>query len=49
MDLGPFFFLKVEDMKLFRHDAPGDEKAGALDAEGRMRDLSLLVPDLTPD
>ncbi len=36
-------------MKLFRHGAPGHEKAGALDAEGRMRDLSLLVPDLTPE
>ncbi|MGJ7505970.1 fumarylacetoacetate hydrolase family protein [Variovorax sp. GT1P44] len=36
-------------MKLFRHGQPGHEKAGALDGEGRMRDLSLLVPDLTPD
>lgn len=36
-------------MKLFRHGATGAEKAGAVDAQGRLRDLSLLVPDLTPD
>ncbi len=36
-------------MKLFRHGAAGAEKAGALDANGVMRDLSLLVPDITPE
>ncbi len=36
-------------MKLFRHGPVGQEKAGALDAQGRMRDLSLLVPDITPE
>src|SRR5208283_459751 len=36
-------------MKLFRHGAPGSEKAGALDAKGVKRNLSLLVPDITPD
>jgi 2,4-didehydro-3-deoxy-L-rhamnonate hydrolase len=36
-------------MKLFRHGAPGSERAGALDADGIKRDLSLLVPDITPD
>ena len=36
-------------MKLFRHGAPGAERAGALDAQGVRRDLSLLVPDITPD
>jgi len=36
-------------MKLFRHGPLGQERAGALDAEGRMRDLSLLIPDITPD
>jgi 2,4-diketo-3-deoxy-L-fuconate hydrolase len=36
-------------MKLFRHGAPGAERAGALDAQGVLRDLSLLVPDITPD
>jgi 2,4-diketo-3-deoxy-L-fuconate hydrolase len=36
-------------MKLFRHGAPGAERAGALDAQGALRDLSLLVPDITPD
>ena len=36
-------------MKLLRYGAPGAEKAAALDAQGRIRDLSLLVPDLTPE
>jgi 2,4-didehydro-3-deoxy-L-rhamnonate hydrolase len=36
-------------MKLVRHGAPGVERAGALDGQGRVRDLSLLVPDLTPE
>ncbi|MES2258100.1 MAG: fumarylacetoacetate hydrolase family protein [Pseudomonadota bacterium] len=36
-------------MKLLRYGAAGAEKAGALDNDGRIRDLSLLVPDLTPE
>ncbi len=36
-------------MKLFRHGAAGAERAGAIDARGVKRDLSLLVPDLTPE
>ncbi|MDB5871693.1 MAG: 2-hydroxyhepta-2,4-diene,7-dioate isomerase [Ramlibacter sp.] len=36
-------------MKLLRHGPVGQEKPGALDAEGQARDLSLLVPDFTPD
>lgn len=36
-------------MKLLRHGAPGAERPGALDANGQARDLSLLVPDFTPD
>lgn len=36
-------------MKLFRHGPAGAERPGALDADGRQRDLSLLVPDFTPD
>ncbi|PZN47157.1 MAG: 2-hydroxyhepta-2,4-diene-1,7-dioate isomerase, partial [Proteobacteria bacterium] len=36
-------------MKLLRHGPVGAEKAGALDKQGRMRDLSLLVPDWTPE
>jgi 2-keto-4-pentenoate hydratase/2-oxohepta-3-ene-1,7-dioic acid hydratase in catechol pathway len=36
-------------MKLFRHGAAGAERAGAVDAHGVKRDLSLLVPDITPD
>ncbi|BDT70054.1 ureidoglycolate lyase [Comamonadaceae bacterium OS-1] len=36
-------------MKLFRHGPIGQEKPGAVDAHGQLRDLSLLVPDLTPE
>ncbi|MES2977978.1 MAG: fumarylacetoacetate hydrolase family protein [Pseudomonadota bacterium] len=36
-------------MKLLRHGPVGHEKPGALDAGGHARDLSLLVPDFTPD
>jgi 2,4-diketo-3-deoxy-L-fuconate hydrolase len=35
-------------MKLFRHGAVGAEKAGAVDRTGVRRDISLLVPDITP-
>ncbi len=36
-------------MKLLRHGPVGAEKPGAIDADGLVRDLSLLVPDFTPD
>ena len=36
-------------MKLFRFGEVGQEKPGALDAQGRMRDVSLLIPDWTPE
>ena len=36
-------------MKLLRHGPVGRERPGALDAEGRMRDLSLLIGDFTPE
>ena len=36
-------------MKLFRHGSVGFEKPGAVDPQGKLRDLSLLVPDFTPD
>lgn len=36
-------------MKLFRHGPVGQERAGAVDADGQLRNLSLLVPDFTPD
>jgi 2-keto-4-pentenoate hydratase/2-oxohepta-3-ene-1,7-dioic acid hydratase in catechol pathway len=36
-------------MKLFRHGPVGQERAGAVDAQGVRRDLSLLIPDITPD
>src|SRR5271166_1892627 len=38
-----------ETMKLFRHGAVDSERAGAIDAGGVKRDLSLLVPDITPE
>jgi 2,4-diketo-3-deoxy-L-fuconate hydrolase len=38
-----------DEVKLLRFGAIGREKTGALDSQGRIRDLSLLVPDLTPD
>jgi len=36
-------------VKLFRHGNSGQERAGAVDASGLKRDISLLVPDITPD
>jgi 2,4-diketo-3-deoxy-L-fuconate hydrolase len=36
-------------MKLLRHGPVGNEKPGALDVNGVPRDLSLLVPDFTPE
>jgi 2-keto-4-pentenoate hydratase/2-oxohepta-3-ene-1,7-dioic acid hydratase in catechol pathway len=35
-------------MKLLRHGPKGHEKPALLDPEGRVRDLSPLVPDITP-
>jgi 2-keto-4-pentenoate hydratase/2-oxohepta-3-ene-1,7-dioic acid hydratase in catechol pathway len=36
-------------MKLLRYGRPGREKPGLLDADGRIRDLSGVIDDLTPD
>lgn len=36
-------------MKLLRHGPIGAEQPGALDTDGQVRDLSLLVPDFTPE
>lgn len=36
-------------MKLLRHGPQGAEKPGAVDADGKLRDLSLLIADFTPD
>jgi 2-keto-4-pentenoate hydratase/2-oxohepta-3-ene-1,7-dioic acid hydratase in catechol pathway len=36
-------------MKLLRYGPPGREKPGILDAEGKIRDLSGLVPDIAGD
>ena len=35
-------------MKLLRHGPAGAEKPGAMDADGKLRDLSLLIDDFTP-
>lgn len=34
-------------MKLLRYGAPGEERPGLLDGEGRIRDLSAIVPDIS--
>lgn len=36
-------------MKLVRYGKPGKEKPGLIDAQGKLRDLSVLIPDLGPD
>jgi len=35
-------------MKLVRYGRAGAEKPGLIDADGRLRDLSRIVPDITP-
>jgi 2,4-diketo-3-deoxy-L-fuconate hydrolase len=36
-------------MKLVRYGKPGREKPGLIDAEGKLRDLSSVVPDIGPE
>ena len=36
-------------MKLLRFGPKGQERPGAVDAQGKLRDLSLLIPDWTPE
>ena len=36
-------------MKLVRFGAPDREKPGMLDAQGRIRDLSKVIPDIAGD
>jgi 2,4-didehydro-3-deoxy-L-rhamnonate hydrolase len=36
-------------MKLVRYGAVGKEKPGLIDAQGRLRDLSAVIKDITPD
>ncbi len=35
-------------MKLVRYGSPGKEKPGLIDAEGKLRDLSGVIPDIGP-
>ena len=35
-------------MKLVRYGNPGKEKPGLIDEDGRVRDLSPIVPDIGP-
>ena len=35
-------------MKLVRYGNPGKEKPGLIDAQGTLRDLSKVVPDIGP-
>ncbi len=34
-------------MKLVRYGNPGKEKPGLIDADGKLRDLSAVIPDVT--
>ncbi len=36
-------------MKLVRYGNPGKEKPGLIDAEGKLRDLSAVIKDVTPE
>src|SRR5882762_5038107 len=36
-------------MKLVRYGRPGAERPGAIDADGKLRDLSRVIKDVTPD
>src|SRR5580700_1625858 len=45
----PVLHPRSLSMKLVRFGAPGREKPGMLDAQGRVRDLSKIVPDITGD
>ncbi|MES2877589.1 MAG: fumarylacetoacetate hydrolase family protein [Pseudomonadota bacterium] len=36
-------------MKLVRYGKPGKEKPGLIDAQGQLRDLSAVIPDLGPE
>ena len=36
-------------MKLVRYGKPGKEKPGLIDADGKLRDLSGKIDDLTPE
>jgi 2-keto-4-pentenoate hydratase/2-oxohepta-3-ene-1,7-dioic acid hydratase in catechol pathway len=36
-------------MKLLRYGLPGKEKPGVLDKNGQIRDLSGIIPDITPE
>ena len=39
---------KRKNMKLVRYGRPGHEKPGMIDAEGKLRDLSAIIDDISP-
>jgi 2-keto-4-pentenoate hydratase/2-oxohepta-3-ene-1,7-dioic acid hydratase in catechol pathway len=41
--------LEAAELKLLRFGPAGEEKAGILDSQGQIRDLSAYVEDFTPD
>jgi len=42
-------FYNGENMKLVRYGNPGKEKPGLIDAHGKLRDLSGVIDDITPE
>src|SRR5690606_17630823 len=42
-------FPPGDPMRLVRYGKPGKEKPGLIDAEGKLRDLSAVVPDIGPE
>ena len=53
--VGTFFFfafsglINAAEIKLVRYGAPGAERPGIVDDQGRIRDLSAHIDDITPD
>lgn len=41
--------IEAAELKLLRFGPAGEEKAGILDSEGQIRDLSAFVDDITPE
>jgi len=41
--------VMADGLRLVRYGEPGQERAGMLDAQDRIRDLSAVLPDITPE